>query len=107
MAAVTIGLIERRRCRRRSASHTRWEPRAVLRPGVPVTLLNISNQAALLESELRLRPGAITEIQLACKGERTSVRGRLERCYVSAIDPLRYRGVMLFEHPLDIDQGLC
>jgi hypothetical protein len=105
MASVTVDLIERRRDRRRPLHHTGWDPRAVLRPGVPVVVLNISARAALVESELRLRPGALTEMQLMSKEGRVSVRGRLERCFVSAIAPLRYRGVLIFEHVLDLDAG--
>jgi hypothetical protein len=102
MAALTTTLVERRRECRQPARDSRWDARAVLRPGVPVTLLNISAHAVLVESESRLRPGAQTEMQLTRNGERTSVRGRLERCYVSEIAPLRYRAVMIFEQSLDV-----
>ena len=51
------------------------EPRAVLRPGQPVTLLNISSRAALVESAARLRPGAHTEMQLAGRRRARQHRG--------------------------------
>ena len=75
MAPVAIDLIERRRERRRPGGGTRWRPQAVLRPGQPVTLLNISSRAALVESEAqgarqrrqhgygRLRAAALLEPQ--------------------------------------------
>ena len=66
-------------------------------------LLNINSRAALVESEARLRPGAVTELQLARKDGRTSVRGRLDRCYVSALEPLRYRGLLVFEQRLELE----
>ena len=76
MAPVAIDLIERRRERRSAGGGARWQARAVLRPGQPVTLLNISSRAALVESAARLRPGAHTEMQLAGAGDsRASVAG--------------------------------
>ncbi len=102
MAPVAAVLSERRRDRRCALSDTRWEARAVLRPGVPVTLLDICPRAALVESEVRLRPGALTEMQLTGGGARVTVRGRLDRCYVAALTPLRYRGVLMFEQTVEI-----
>jgi hypothetical protein len=92
---------ERRTERRRTASGVRCRAEAVLRPGQPVVVLNINSRAALVESEARLRPGARTELQLAGSSGRTSVRGRLDRCYVSALEPLRYRGLLVFEQPFE------
>ena len=65
-------------------------------------LLNINSRAALLESDARLRPGAITELQLAYATGRASIRGRLDRCYVAALEPLRYRGLLVFEERVDL-----
>jgi hypothetical protein len=78
-----------------------------LRPGQPITLINICSRAALVESAARLRPGAHTEMQLTRAGKRESVRGRLDRCYVSALEPLRYRGVLMFDECLDIGADEC
>jgi hypothetical protein len=103
MAPVAVDLIERRRERRRAGGGARWQPTAVLRPGQPVTVLNISSRAALVESGARLRPGANTEMQLAGSGARTCIRGRLERCYVAALEPIRYRGVVMFEQCVELD----
>lgn len=65
-------------------------------------LLNINSRAALVESDARLRPGAITELQLAVGTRRASIRGRLDRCYVAALEPLRYRGLLVFEDRLEL-----
>jgi hypothetical protein len=65
-------------------------------------LLNITSRAALVESDARLRPGAITELQLGLRGGRASIRGRLDRCYVAALEPLRYRGLLVFEDRLEL-----
>jgi len=102
MASLAIDLIERRRERRTTGAGPHWQARAVLRPGQPVTLLNISSRAALVESAARLRPGAHTEVQLAGSGARASVGGRLDRCYVAALEPIRYRGVLLFDERVDV-----
>ena len=101
MAPVAVDLIERRgECRRGGGG--RWQTRALLQPGLPVTLINICSRAALVESAARLRPGAHTEMQLAGAGVRARVKGRLARCYVAALEPIRYRGVLLFEQCLEI-----
>lgn len=104
MVAVAQGAPERR-SEARQPGGARWLSDAVLRPGQPVRVINISSRAALVESGTRLRPGAQTELQLATGPGRTSVRGRLERCFVAALSPLRYRGVVRFEQRLDLNES--
>jgi hypothetical protein len=101
MAPVAIAL-DRRRERRHPGGGRAWAPHAVIRPGVPVTILNISCRAALVESGARLRPGAQTEMQLGTGGGRTSIRGCLDRCHVAALEPIRYRGVLVFEQRVEL-----
>ena len=103
MAPIAADPRERRRERRCAGGGHRWFTQAVIRPGQPVTLLNISSRAALVESPVRLRPGARTEMHLAGSHARTRVGGRLDRCYVVALEPIRYRGVLLFAQQVDID----
>jgi len=74
----------------------------VLRPGQAVVLVNISRRAALVESETRLRPGAHTELQLCGGGARACVPGRVERCIVVRLDPLRYHGVVVFDDCVEV-----
>ena len=95
---------ERRSERRRNAPSVLCRPDAVLRPGQPVMLVNINSRAALVESDVRLRPGATTELQLANGGGRLSIKGSLDRCHVSALEPLRYRGLLAFEQPLTLTE---
>ncbi len=112
MASVAIDVVDRRREHRTSGGGSRWRVTAVLRPGQPITILNISSRAALVESAARLRPGARTEVQLAGGHARASigvpavalakVGGRLDRCYVAALEPIRYRGVLLFDQCVDV-----
>ena len=110
MAAVTTLTTDRRLQSRQMTTNSKWSARALLRPGVLVTLVNIGNGGALLESREWLRPGARTELQLETRWAETlgirrrlTVRGRLDRCHVAALDPLRYRGVIVFEDPLERD----
>jgi hypothetical protein len=105
MATLAV-LQERRTEERRTADGVRCRPDAVLRPGQSVMVLNINSRAALVESDVRLRPGALTELQLASGGGRTSVRGRLDRCHVSALEPLRYRGLLVFDERFELAQDL-
>jgi hypothetical protein len=112
MASLAIDLIERRCERRTAGAGPHWQARAILRPGQPVTLLNISSRAALVESAARLRPGAHTEMQLRelhpraaiglPAGALAKVAGRLDRCYVAALEPIRYRGVLVFDERVDV-----
>lgn len=102
MATVATTVIERRGEIRRAAVIDGAPAHAVLRPGVPVILINITSRAALLESECRLRPGARTEMQLGTGRARISVRGQVARCYVSALAPLTYRGVLMFETAVNL-----
>ena len=93
---------ERRRERRCAGGSSPWKHQAVLRPGQPVVLVNITSCAALVESAGRLRPGAQTELQLGRADARITVRGRLERCYVAALAPIRYRGLLVFERRFEL-----
>jgi hypothetical protein len=105
MAALTDRWSDRRAEQRVAAEGLRWRRNAVLRPGQPVVLLNINSRAALVESDARLRPGAHTELQLLGGNDRTTVRGHLDRCHVAGLEPLRYRGVLIFDQSLELDEG--
>lgn len=96
---------ERRDERRLAGGGPSFSARAVLRPGQAVVLLNICCRGALMESEARLRPGAHAELLLSGHGSRARVRGRLERCQVVRLDPMRYRGVIVFDDCLNLDVG--
>jgi hypothetical protein len=102
MATVALDVVERRRERRWPGGGPRFDAGAVLRPGQAVVLINISSRAALVESATRLRPGAQTELQLCGSGVRAAVRGRVERCQVARLEPLRYHGVVLFDGEVDL-----
>jgi hypothetical protein len=69
-------------------------------------VIDICSRAALVESAARLRPGATTELQLAGAGVRASVKGRLGRCYVAALEPIRYRGVLIFDQCVEVGDAI-
>jgi hypothetical protein len=103
MAPRVVGF-ERRVGARIPPEHTRWQSLALLRPGQEVVLVNVSPGGALVESPTRLAPGARTELQLFGR-PRLSIRGRLERCRVSRLEPLRYEGAIVFEMTLELEAG--
>jgi hypothetical protein len=102
MAPVATAVAERRREPRVAGGGYRFNPAAVLRPGLEVVLINISRRGALVESSARLRPGARAGLLLSGTDARASVEGRIGRCHVAGLDPLRYRGVIVFDKDLDI-----
>ena len=106
MAPLAAPLIERRCECRLAGGGARWHARAVIRPGQPVTVINICCRAALVESAARLRPGAATEMQLAGASVRASMKGRLGRCYVAGLAPILYRGVLIFDQCLEVGDPL-
>ncbi len=67
-------------------------------------MVNVSEGGALVESPTRLTPGARAELQLF-GGTRWHVRGRVERCRVAGLEPLRYEGAIVFDEPLTFARG--
>lgn len=102
MAAALTFVFERRRSPRLGPDRTPWGAMALLRPGQDVLVLNIGGGGALLESGGRMAPGARTELQLLGP-VRHSLRARIVRCHVVALEPVRYRGAIEFEQWLDLD----
>jgi hypothetical protein len=79
---------------------TFWDRFALLRPGHKVVLINLSAGGALVESYDRMQPGARAELQLTGP-KRIAVRGRVDRCRVMALKPLRYQGAIVFDQRFD------
>ncbi|MGQ0735078.1 MAG: hypothetical protein ACT4QD_15660 [Acidobacteriota bacterium] len=77
-------------------------PLSTLRPGQRVKVVNLGAGGALLESFERLAPGARADLVL--RGATTrQVRGRLTRCRVVCLTPVRYQAAMMFDEPLPLD----
>lgn len=74
---------------------------AVIRPGLTVSVMTISPRGALVESAAPIRPGVRTELTLdAADGRRWPVGVEVLRCWVAALDPVRYRAAIRFDGPL-------
>jgi hypothetical protein len=93
----------RRRHERIPAELTPWDRSALLRPGLDVRLVNLSRGGALVESGNRMNPGVRTELQLRGARRRT-VCGRIGRCYVTSLDPIRYHGAIAFDDGLEMSE---
>lgn len=79
---------------------------AVIRPGTTVWVLLISPGGALVESLAPIRPGARTELTLdRVDGRRSPVAVEVLRCWVSALDPVRYHAAMRFGVPVPQGSG--
>jgi hypothetical protein len=92
-------MTDRRRSVRRSAGEARWAA-ARLRPGRDVALVDIGEGGVLIETPARLFPGTRVVLQFIAPGGSVSVRGRVVRCEVTALDPsrgVRYRGAVSFD----------
>lgn len=73
---------------------------AVIRPGLTVSLVTISRRGALVESAAPIRPGVRTELTLdGADGRRWPVGVEVLRCWVAALDPVRYLAAMRFDGP--------
>lgn len=100
MAAALTSPPDRRVDARRRPQETPWEGEALLRPGVPVRVIDLSRGGVLVECASRLRPGTRAELQLIGPHGRYICGGRVQRCAVAQLDPLRYRGALVFDEPL-------
>lgn len=93
---------DRRRGQRKAPTLSGWNGDALLRPGLPVRIVNIGAYGALVECQGRLRPGRRAELQLMLAGSERKqiVPGRVERCQVIGLQPLCFHGAIAFEKPL-------
>lgn len=70
-----------------------------MRPGLAVSVVELSTGGALVESSTPVRPDARTELGLdGLDGRRHAMRARVLRCWVAALVPLRYRSAVRFDH---------
>jgi len=79
--------------------------RTTLRPGCPVSVVDLSAGGALVEGRRPLRPGARVHLQMRRGGESLSIAAHILRCFVWAVDPadgVRYRGALRFEQRCDL-----
>lgn len=101
MAPGLTPRVERRHSPRFRPVHTQWSDIALLRPGREVHVINLSSGGVLIESASRLSPGTRAELQLFGTRRRL-VGGRIDRCQVSGLTPLAYRGAIVFDVHLEL-----
>ena len=94
---------DRRAARRRTPAGDEPLSRMRLRAGRELTVVDVSNDGALIEGSARLLPGTHVDVHLVTSDGRTLVRSRVVRAYVHHLDAqiVRYRGAIAFERPID------
>jgi hypothetical protein len=97
---MTPDAVERRRFVRSTASD-RGILLAVVRPGHAVLIIDVSTGGVSLEISHRLSPGSIVDLRLSTAEDQATVRGRVLRCAVTAVQPttLTYRAAIGFDRP--------
>jgi hypothetical protein len=82
---------------------------ARVRPGHDASIVNVSADGALIETDRRLLPGACVELQFATRERRASMRGRVVRCAVSRLRAadIWYRGAICFDRAIPWFAGGC
>jgi len=90
---------ERRLAARRVPDAADTLARLRLRAGRELTVVEISDTGALVESSGRLLPGTHVEVHVVTRDGRTLVRSRVTRAWVFAVaaDALRYRAALVFD----------
>jgi hypothetical protein len=100
--AGNINVDDRRREPRRCGIDEHGVHRARVRPGIDVSLLDVSAGGALIETSYRLLPGGRVVLQLSCATSALSIRSAVLRCAVCHLsaDSIVYRGALIFERRL-------
>ena len=96
---------ERRRSSRVAYRDGVLPPGALVLPGKPVVVVNLSASGALLETEWRIRPGRLVEVRLQFDSSSLTVRADVLRVWVSTLDRqrgLRYRAALAFSAPIAV-----
>lgn len=93
---------DRRVSRRRHREQEHGIVRARVRPGHPVTLIDVSAGGALVETDHRLLPGTSVELQVESQNKSACLRGHVVRCAVARVRPasVSYRGAIAFDRYL-------
>lgn len=74
-----------------------------LRTGTELSVINVADTGALVESGVRLLPGTRVDVHVVARCGRVLVRCRVVRVWVSALAAhvIRYRGAIVFDPPID------
>jgi hypothetical protein len=94
----------RRAARRVAFRNGILPPRARLRPGGDVVLVNLSDTGALVEGTFRFRPDARCELSVTEGGCESTLRALIVRSFVARLDragPVRYRAAIRFDRTVE------
>ena len=94
---------ERRQHIRRSPDTDETLSHIRLRTGPALAVLDLSDGGALVEGDVRLRPGTHIEVHVVTRDGRTLVRGRITRAYVFALTAagVCYRAGLAFDRDVN------
>jgi len=95
---------DRRAARRVAFRNGILPPRARLRPGGDVVLVNLSNSGALVEGTFRFRPDARCELSVTEGARESTLRALVVRSFVARLDragPVRYRAAVRFDRNVE------
>jgi hypothetical protein len=95
---------DRRAARRVAFRNGILPPRARLRPGGDVVLVNLSNSGALVEGTFRFRPDARCELSVTEGHGESTLRALVVRSFVARLDragPVRYRAAIRFDRAME------
>ena len=75
---------------------------ARVRPGYRATVIDVSADGVLIETDYRLLPGSSVELQMATTREQMTIRGRVVRSAVAGLQAssVCYRGAIGFDRKL-------
>lgn len=95
---------DRRDARRVAFRNGVLPPRARLRPGGDVVLVDLSGTGALVEGTFRFRPESRCDLSVTCEASESTLRAVIVRSFVARLDrtgPVRYRAAIKFDRPVD------
>jgi hypothetical protein len=100
-------LIDRRRTVRRVPASQEPVCRVRLRTGRELSVVDVSNDGALVEGA-RLLPGTHLDVHVITHEGRILVRSRVVRAFVVSVqaDAVRYRGALAFDRSIDTSMRL-
>lgn len=96
---------ERRRTPRRSGAALAWVREVRLQPRLEATLIDLSEEGAVVETSKSLRPGTRAGLHLTGDHGGWHASGRVARSWVASVVPehgVRYRGAVVFDRRVDL-----
>ena len=102
-AAAAENGIDRRVHQRIRAADLKWLRGSRVKNGPEVTLVDFSVGGVLLDSDVRLKPGAVITLEIVGAGT-VEVRSEVLRCQIAALRDAAavYRGALAFKSPFDL-----